>query len=334
MSGVELGWPRPVYVNGKAGVRRRKAQMTSEATTLGSVVSTGGSGPWLAGIIPPVCTPLTAEGEVDTLSLEHLVGFLLDVGVSGLFMLGSSGEAAFLTDAQRDTVLQVAVKTNGGQVPVLAGTIDMATNRVLDHAARARDLGADAIVVTAPFYVRTGHPSEVKLHFKTVRDRAGLPVIAYDIPVAVHHKLEVPVVAELAAEGVIDAVKDSSGDINSFRALAGRTRSLEKFSLLTGSELIVDCSVFVGGHGAVPGLANVDPHGFVALYQSCRAGDWDRAREYPGEAHAALRDHGVRRSRHQGPELVRAGWVQDCAHAARRNCFECHGPAPNSSGAG
>ncbi len=253
--------------------------MTSEATTLGSVVSAGGSGPWLAGIIPPVCTPLTTEGEVDTLSLERLVGFLLDGGVSGLFMLGSSGEAAFLTDAQRDTVLRVAVKTNAGQVPVLAGTIDMATNRVLDHAARARDLGADAIVVTAPFYVRTGHPSEVKLHFRTVRDRAGLPVIAYDIPVAVHHKLEVPVVAELAAEGVIDAVKDSSGDITSFRALAGRTRSLERFSLLTGSELIVDCSVFVGGHGAVPGLANVDPHGFVALYQSCRSGDWDKARE-------------------------------------------------------
>ena len=88
MSGVELGWPRPVYVNGKAGIRRRKGQMTSEAITLGSVVSTGGPGPWLAGIIPPVCTPLTAEGEVDTLSLERLVGFLLDAGVSGLFMLG------------------------------------------------------------------------------------------------------------------------------------------------------------------------------------------------------------------------------------------------------
>jgi 4-hydroxy-tetrahydrodipicolinate synthase len=255
--------------------------MTSQGITDGgggaSSASTGSR--WLRGIIPPVCTPLTTDGEVDTQSLERLIRFLLDAGVNGLFMLGSSGEVAFLTDDQRDTVLEVAVKTNAGQVPVLAGAIDMTTTRVLDQAARARDMGADAIVVTAPFYARTTHPSEVKLHFTTVRDRAGLPVIAYDIPVAVHQKLEVPVVMELAAEGIVDGLKDSSNDTNSFRVLATRTRSFEKFSLLTGSELIVDAALFLGADGAVPGLANVDPHGFVALYESCRLNDWDKARE-------------------------------------------------------
>ena len=129
-------------------------------TSQGITDSDGGASPaspgskWLRGIIPPVCTPLTTDGEVDTQSLERHIGFLLDAGVSGLFMLGSSGEVAFLTDGQRDTVLEVAVKTNAGQVPVLAGAIDMTTSRVLDHAVRARDLGADAVVVTAPFYAR------------------------------------------------------------------------------------------------------------------------------------------------------------------------------------
>lgn len=196
-----------------------------------------------------------------------------------MFVLGSSGEVAFLTDAQRDRVLEVAVKTNGGQVPVLAGAIDMTTSRVIDHALRAKQRGVDAIVLTVPFYARATHPAEVKLHFQTVRDRVGLPLVAYDIPVAVHSKLDVALSLELASEGVIDAIKDSSNDLTGFRGLVTGTRRFETFSVFTGSELVVDCALYFGAEGAVPGLANVDPHGFVALYESCRAGDWAKARE-------------------------------------------------------
>ncbi len=234
---------------------------------------------WLTGVIPPVCTPFGSDGEVDAASLERHVSFLLEAGVHGLFMLGSSSEVAFLTDPQRDLVLEVAVKTTGGQVPVLAGAIDMTTPRVVAHGVRARQHGVDGIVVTPPFYARTAHPAEVGLHFRTVRERVGLPVIAYDIPVSVHTKLDTGLALELAEEGVIDAVKDSSNDMHGFRALLTGTRRFPKFSVFTGSELVVDCALFLGAAGAVPGLANVDPHGFVALYESCRAGDWDKARE-------------------------------------------------------
>jgi 4-hydroxy-tetrahydrodipicolinate synthase len=216
---------------------------------------------------------------VDIASLERHIGFLLDAGVNGLFMLGSSSEVAYLTDAQRDRVLEVAVKTAGGQVPVLAGAIDMTTNRVIDRAQSAKERGADAIVITAPFFARSAHPAEVKLHFRTVRERVGLPLVAYDLPISVHNKLDLPVVAELAAEGVIDAIKDSSNDIHGFRAVVTGTRQFEKFAVFTGSELVVDCALFLGADGAVPGLGNVDPHGFVALYESSRAGDWAKARE-------------------------------------------------------
>jgi 4-hydroxy-tetrahydrodipicolinate synthase len=251
------------------------AQNTGDRARLG----TGTTGRWLDGIVPPVCTPLNADGDVDTASLERHIGFLLEAGVNGLFMLGSSSEVAYLTDAQRDLVLEVAVKTAGGQVPVLAGAIDMTTNRVIDRALSAKERGADAIVATAPFFARSAHPSEVKLHFRTVRERVDLPLVAYDLPISVHNKLDLPVVAELAAEGVLDAIKDSSNDIHGFRAVVTGTRQFEKFSVFTGSELVVDCSLFLGAEGAVPGLGNVDPHGFVALYDSCRAGDWAKARE-------------------------------------------------------
>lgn len=235
-------------------------------------------GPWISGIIPPVCTPFNSDLEVDVASLERLLGFLIEEGVSGVFVLGSSGETAFLTDAQRDTALEVAVKTVAGQVPVLAGVIDMTTNRMIEHAGRALSLGADALVATAPFYAQATERPEVDLHFRALKAASGAPLLAYDIPVAVHSKLGRDELLTLAADGVIDGLKDSSGDIGAMREVVIGTRSVERFAIFTGSEQIVDCAVLIGASGAVPGLGNVDPRGFVDLYQSCRAGDWESAR--------------------------------------------------------
>jgi 4-hydroxy-tetrahydrodipicolinate synthase len=252
--------------------------MTSDLAPAQRVLPNGTGSRWLRGIIPPVCTPLDADGEVDVQSLERHLQFLLDAGVNGLFMLGSSSEVAFLTDVQRARVLEVAVSTSAGQVPILAGAIDMTTRRVVDQALHARKFGVDAIVATVPFYALATHPSEVALHFRTVRERVGLPVVAYDIPVAVHAKLEIGVVLELVAEGVIEGVKDSSNDLVGLRALVTRTRQFDAISVFTGSDLVVDCAVFFGAAGAVPGLANVDPHSYVELYERCRSGEWEEAR--------------------------------------------------------
>ncbi len=73
------------------------------------------------GIVPPVCTPMTEDFEVDTASLERLISFLLDAGVHGLFMLGSTSETVFLTDRQRATVLDVAVRTTAARCPSSPG---------------------------------------------------------------------------------------------------------------------------------------------------------------------------------------------------------------------
>ncbi|UQA95827.1 dihydrodipicolinate synthase family protein [Streptomyces halobius] len=238
----------------------------------------------LHGVIPPVCTPLDARGEVDTSSLARLVTHLLDAGVHGLFALGSTGEAAYLTDAQRGTALEVVVKAVNGRVPVLAGVIDTTTARVLDHAGKAAGLGADALVATAPFYTRT-HPREIADHFRRIRTAVGLPLFAYDIPMAVHGKLPPALVRELAADGTLAGLKDSSGDDGALRRLlvglggrtARRTGPAPGFTLLTGSELTVDAALLAGADGVVPGLGNVDPAGYVRLYDAARAGHWERA---------------------------------------------------------
>lgn len=234
----------------------------------------------LTGVVPPLCTPLTPGGEVDRASLAALAERLIDAGVSGLFALGSSGETAYLGDGRRRTVLETVIEAAAGRVPVLAGAIDMATERVVDHARTAAALGADAIVATAPFFTRT-HPVEIADHFRRVREGAGLPLFAYDIPASVHSKLTPRIVLPLAADGTLAGLKDSSGDDGALRRLLveARRRGLtDSFSVLTGSELAVDGALLAGAHGVVPGLGNVDPAGYVRLYEHARAGRWDRAR--------------------------------------------------------
>lgn len=229
------------------------------------------------GIVPPVCTPFTEGHEVDVASLERLIGYQLEHGVHGVFMLGSTSETATLTDAQRATILDVAVRTVGGQVPVLAGVIDMSTGRMIEHGLKAKELGVDALVSTGPFYIRPSQ-EEIAEHFRILRREVGLPVIAYDIPSAVQIKLERTTVSALAREGVIAGIKDSSGQDGNFRGVLIDTRDLDGFAAFTGSETMVDSLLRVGADGCVPGIGNVDPAGFVRIYDAVRSGDLDGAR--------------------------------------------------------
>lgn len=238
----------------------------------------------LRGVVPPVCTPLDSRGEVDTTSLARLVDHLVDGGVHGLFALGSTSEVAYLTDEQRATVLETVVNAADGRVPVLAGVIDTTTARVIEHAKAAAATGADALVATAPFYTRT-HEKEIAGHFRRLRATVDLPLFAYDIPVAVHSKLAPGMVRALAEDGTLAGLKDSSGDEGGLRRLLiqfggrdGRAQgTAPRFSVLTGSELTVDAALLAGVDGVVPGIGNVDPAGYVRLYEAARAGDWTLA---------------------------------------------------------
>lgn len=226
----------------------------------------------LKGIIPPVCTPFTEEHEIDIPSLERLIDFQLDAGVHGLFMLGSTSETATLTASQRVTVLETAVAKAKGRVPIMAGTMDTATDRVLEHARAAKAAGVDALVVTSPFYIRPSQ-SEVIEHFRIIKREIGRPIVAYDIPSAVHTKLARETVLTLADEGTIIGIKDSSGDEGNFRGLLIAAKTRPDFFVFTGSELIIDGIMLAGASGSVPGICNVDPHGFVKIYNAVKSGD-------------------------------------------------------------
>lgn len=229
------------------------------------------------GVIPPVVVPLAPDYTVDWPSYTKVLEHLIQGGVHGLFVLGSTSEVVFHDEATRRKIIEHSVKVAAGRLPVLAGVIDPATERVIGHARAAKAAGAAAIVVTAPFYTRTSGP-ETEDHFRYIADAVDLPVVAYDIPVCIHSKLDRAMVVRLAREGVIAGLKDSSGDDGNLRYVMADLADRPDIFLMTGSEIVVDAVLAMGAHGVVPGLGNVDPAGYVRLWDAAQRGDWAAAK--------------------------------------------------------
>lgn len=229
-----------------------------------------------SGVIPPVVTPRHADGSIDTASLQNLTKHLLDGGVSGLFVLGSSAEVPYMTNAERTQVVSTIAEANAGSVPLIVGANEQTTNRVIEEAKHVVDLGADAIVVTSMYYA-IGNADETETHFRSVHAAVDVPVFAYDVPVRTHFKLPTDLLVRLGRDGVIAGVKDSSGDDVAFRQLLLAARGIDNFDIFTGHEVVVDGALLGGAQGVVPGLGNVDPRGYRNLVDAAASGDWAKA---------------------------------------------------------
>lgn len=230
------------------------------------------------GVVPPVVTPLNADFTVDYPSYTRVLENLIDAGCHGLFVLGSTSEVVFHDAKTRREIIEHSAKVINGRVPLIVGVIDATTDLVINHARIAKAAGADAIVVTAPYYTVTSQP-EILDHFRFIRDAVDVPLIAYDIPVCVNTKLQRQTSVTLAREGTIIGIKDSSGDDGNFRYVLLDLAEKKDVFLMTGSEIVVDNALLMGAHGVVPGIANVDPHGYVRLWDAAQRGDWAAARK-------------------------------------------------------
>lgn len=226
------------------------------------------------GVIPPLITPLTSEGDVDHTSLKRHVDRLIQGGVTGLFVLGSSGEGPWLTTQQRVDVIATAVGAARSRVPVLAGVLDPGPVVVIEHVNRAAEAGADAVVVTTPYYFAAGHATQMR-HFEAVATASPVPVMLYNIPEMTHNRLVPETAAELAAHPNIVGIKDSDGNWEHFEQFLAMRERFPGFAVFQGHERTAGKSLLAGADGVVPGLANLVPDLFVQMVRS--AEDADRA---------------------------------------------------------
>ncbi|PXX31258.1 dihydrodipicolinate synthase family protein [Arenibacter sp. ARW7G5Y1] len=220
----------------------------------------------LKGIIPPMVTPLTADGGLDEKGLEKLIEHLIIGGVHGIFLLGTNGEAPSLSYALRKELITKACKFINGRVPVLVGITDTSFNGSLDMAAHSKEAGADAVVVAPPYYLPISQ-EEMTDYLERLIPQLPLPVMMYNMPscTKLHLSLETVIKAkELGAIGI----KDSSGDMSYLYSLIEAFKESPEFSIIVGTEMFLPETMLYGGHGAVAGGANFLPELFVDLYNA------------------------------------------------------------------
>lgn len=234
----------------------------------------------LQGIITPILTPLTDDEAVDHASLERLVGYLLKLGVNGIWGTGTTGEFPCFDQREREAILTTIVGAVGGRVPVIAGIGDASTRLAIGHGLAAKRAGVDAIALTPPYYYSNSQ-DELLEHYRAVHQAVDLPLMVYNIPQNVKVKLDVQTVLTLAREGTVVGIKDSQNDLDWFRQLMSATRAdgLD-FRGFLGTRILIDSGVIAGANGAIPGVSNVNAADCVAVYQAARRGDWETANQH------------------------------------------------------
>ncbi len=226
----------------------------------------------LAGVVPPLITPLDHAGHVDAVAAEALVSYTLAGGCSGLFVAGGCGLGPWLTTSQRGEVVRAVVRSAAGKAPVLAGVMLPATGPTREAARQAEAEGADAVVVASPYYFAVDGDDQ-RRHVEAVLGAVSLPVLLYNIPQCVVHPWRPRTVAALAREPRILGVKDSSGDLAGFQSFLAIKRERPDFRVLQGDESVMAACLLMGGDGVIAGLANVAPRLFVDLVRAGARGD-------------------------------------------------------------
>ncbi|WP_072815382.1 dihydrodipicolinate synthase family protein [Rhodococcus zopfii] len=231
------------------------------------------------GIIAYPITPFTSRDNesIDTVALAALVDRLITDGVHAIAPLGSTGESAYLTEKEFDTVLDTTVSAVGGRVPVVAGVSDLTTANTVRRARRAQEVGAEAVMVLPVSYWKLTD-REIASHYATVAAAIDIPVMAYNNPATsgIDMKPEL-LVSMFESIDNLTMVKESTGDLS--RMLRITELSDGRLPFFNGRNPLVLDALKAGAAGWCTAAACLRPQSCLDLYSAVRAGELDRAQD-------------------------------------------------------
>ncbi|KGJ08340.1 dihydrodipicolinate synthase family protein (plasmid) [Paracoccus versutus] len=239
----------------------------------------------LQGVMPALVTPFDAAGKIDFAAFEKLLTNLREAGVSGWVPCGSSGEYNFMSDEERDSVLQfVRDFAKPGEI-LIAGTNAPSTAGVIANTLRAKEMGYDAVLLATPFYTK---PTQAELirHFQAVLDATDMPIVLYSYPDKDGIELGWEVLDALADDPRVIGIKESSGSLQ--RAIGIATRYRDRIQLVSGSDDIALDFMLWGADAWICGPANCMARAVCDLDRSYRSGDLDKAREQMATLYTAM----------------------------------------------
>src|ERR1700682_2417203 len=226
------------------------------------------------GVFPYLVSPVDASGQVRPGVLGRLCDDLIQSGVHGLTPLGSTGEFAYLDNAQRAAVVRTTIEAARGRVPVVAGVASTSAADAVAQAKAYQGLGADGILAILEAYFPL-QDAQVESYFRAVADAVDIPVVIYTNPQFQRSDLTLDVIARLASHPRIQYIKDAS--TNTGRLLSIMNRCGDAIRVFSASAHIPAAVMLIGGVGWMAGPACVIPRQSVELYDLCKARRWDEA---------------------------------------------------------
>lgn len=233
---------------------------------------------WLRGCATALVTPFTRDGAIDEIALRRLVEYQIAGGVKLLVPCGTTGESATMTEAEDQQVIKLVLETARGRARVIAGTGSNATAAAIEYSQTARALGADAVLVVAPFYNK---PTQDGLyaHFRAVAESVGdLPVVIYNVPGRTSSNITAQTTLRLARDVPnIVAVKEASGNLSQIMEIL-RERPAG-FRVLSGDDSFTFPLLALGGEGLISVAANEAPALMSQMINLALERNWQEARE-------------------------------------------------------
>ena len=232
--------------------------------------------PRFQGIIPPLVTPLSDRDTLNVAGLQRLIEHVIAGGVSGIFILGTTGEAPSLSHRLRRELIERACDIAAGRVPVLVGITDTAFVESVNVARTAVEAGAAAVVLSTPYYFPAGQV-ELIGYIEHITQELPLPLMLYNMPSLTKVCFEMETLKQLSSIETIVGIKDSSGDLAYFeRLLDLRSDERPDWCILMGPDHLLVDALRLGADGGVAGGANLFPGLFVECCEAVRRGDAPR----------------------------------------------------------
>ena len=228
----------------------------------------------LKGVIPAIVTPFHDDRELDRDGLMRLTRFLLDNGAHGIMTTGGNGEFPHLSREEKRIVTETVVDETKGKVPVIAGTAACSTRETLLLSRDAEDVGADAVIVTPPYFYRLPDDSLYD-HYRLLTAGLNLPVVPYNNPLYTGHNLNPDLIDRIAGLKGVIGLKQSNADLG--QLVESIRKSGEKISICTGIDSQFYPSLCAGAKGIFSTAACVIPEPMVRIYELFQAGKSEEA---------------------------------------------------------
>lgn len=228
-----------------------------------------------SGSFVALVTPFDKDGKINYLKIAELIDFHKNNGTDGIVLLGTTGEAPTITEAEAEKMILFAID-KAGEMPLIIGCGSNDTRAATEKARKYEALGAKALLVLTPYYNKANDIGMIR-HFMSIADAVDIPIIIYNVPSRTGCSVSVSALEVLREHENIIGIKEASGDMSYFMRVSRLIR--DDFSVFCGNDDIAVPMVAAGACGVISVLANIYPAEVSRMISLARSGDFAAASE-------------------------------------------------------